>query len=108
MAQEHMSEAPPELREMADGVAFWRSRPKWPADFHNSDYEKLALQNPNGNFTLTWWQQFLPTLKAWIATRPASDADLTARFTDGAKALSAAWRSACLPFLSGDISSLTW
>ncbi len=27
------------LRELADGIQFWRSRRGWPADFDNADYE---------------------------------------------------------------------
>jgi hypothetical protein len=96
------------MEEFADGVAFWRSRRTWPADFHNADYERWSQQNPNGNFTLSWWQGFLPRLQAWIATRPFSGEVLTARFTEHATALGAAWQEACVPCLEGDISTITW
>ncbi len=38
------------LRELADGIRFWRSRRGWPADFHNSDYEQWERENPRGQF----------------------------------------------------------
>ncbi|SCL43342.1 hypothetical protein GA0070615_6410 [Micromonospora aurantiaca] len=96
------------MRELADGVAFWRSRPKWPADFHNTDYQRWGQQNPNGNFTDLWWQPFLRTLQAWIATRPFSGEVLTSRFKEHATALGVAWQEACVKCLEGDISTVTW
>jgi hypothetical protein len=97
-----------EMQELADGVAFWRSRTRWPADFHNSRYEAWAKLNPSGDFTLTWWQQFLPILTAWRATRPFSGADLTSRFNQSATALNSAWQVACVPWVNEDISTVTW
>jgi hypothetical protein len=61
----------PEMLELANGIAFWRNHPRWPADFHNAEYEALARRNPNGNFTLDWWRSFLPTLQAWVTASPA-------------------------------------
>jgi len=84
-----------EMQELADGVAFWHGR-KWPADFHNSEYVKWAKQNPNGDFTLNWWHQFLPILRVWKATRPFSSAELAPRFTKSAAALSSAWQVVCV------------
>jgi hypothetical protein len=95
-------------RELDAGVAFWRGRAAWPADFHNSDYKRWARENPDGNFTLDWWKEFLPTLHAWRATRPFSGAELTSRFTAGATALSSAWQDACVPHLDDDISTVDW
>jgi hypothetical protein len=96
-----------EMQELADGVAFWQSR-RWPADFHNSQYATWAKQDPSGDFTINWWHQFLPILRAWKATRPSSDADLTSRFTQSAAALSSAWQVACLPWLEEDVSTVAW
>jgi hypothetical protein len=98
----------PPMRELADGVAFWRNRAKWPDDFHNTDYETLARENPHGNFTPEWWPGLLKTLNRWKATRGSSDVALTARFSERAAALSAAWQQACVPFLDRDISTVTW
>jgi hypothetical protein len=96
------------MRELQDGVVFWRSR-KWPTDFHNTEYAKWAQQNPNGDFTTTWWQDVqLPRLQAWIATRGSTHTDLTARFKECAKFLSAEWRECCLPHREHDISMVTW
>ncbi len=53
-----------EVQELVDGVASWRSRGPWPADFHNSDYERRSRENPHGNFTLDWWRSFPKTLQA--------------------------------------------
>jgi hypothetical protein len=97
------------MRELADGVAFWKSRPRWPADLDNMDYEEWAEQNPNGNFTLNWWHQHqLPRLRLWIATRPISGEVLTARFTERIADLSAAWKDVCIPYLDNDITTITW
>src|SRR5436309_142330 len=96
------------MQEFADGVAFWRTKPPWPADFHNSDYERWASENPNGTFTLSWWGPFLRTLHAWRATRPFGSAELTARFRERADALGEAWREACIPVLDSDISAVSW
>ena len=67
------------IQEFVDGVAFWRTKSPWPADFHNADYEKWATENPNGDFTLSWWKPFLRTLHSWRATRPSGSAELTPR-----------------------------
>ncbi len=96
------------MRELADGVAFWRSR-RWPSDLHNAEYQTWARENPHGNFTPEWWQQYqLPRLTRWIATRPYSGADLTARFTERITALTTTWRTACVPCLERNISTVTW
>ena len=101
-------ESAPAMRELAAGVAFWQNRP-WPVDFHNADYQDWARQDPHGNFTLTWWQTIqLPRLQDWIATRGATHADLTARFTERAATISAVWEEACVPHLDDDISTVTW
>jgi hypothetical protein len=108
MAHEHVNASAPALQELEDGLAFRRDR-GWASDVGNADYEKWARQNPNGNFTLKWWQQYqLPRLSAWRAIRPYGAADLTPRFLQSAKALSAAWQVACAPYLDRDITSVTW
>lgn len=76
--------------------------------FTTPRYVRWAKQNPRGDFTLDWWHQFLPILRAWKATRPFSNADLTSRFTKRAAALSSAWQAACLPWLEEDISTVIW
>jgi hypothetical protein len=102
------SESVSAMRELAVGVAFWRKR-AWPADFHNADYRQWARQDPHGNFTLSWWHNLqLPRLQEWIATRGATHADLTARFTEHAATLGAAWEEACVPHLDQDISTVSW
>jgi hypothetical protein len=106
---DHRSPTSPAMRELADGLAFWRSHPRWPTDLHNEEYQKWARQNPHGNFTLEWWQQYqLPRLTRWIATRPYGGRDLTPRFIERASALCTTWRTACAPFLERDISTVTW
>ena len=97
------------MRELADGLAFRQSRPRWASDVGNAAYEQWAGNNPNGNFTPTWWQSYqLPRLSSWRAIRPSSGAALTTRFIAGASALSAAWQVACAPYLERDITSVTW
>jgi len=96
------------LRELRDGIAYWRSR-QWPADLHNADYVKWAAENPRGDFTPEWWRQYqLRRLRDWIAARPVSDAVLTARFMDSMDALGTTWRIACLPYLDHDITAVSW
>jgi len=102
------SESVAAMRELAAGVTFWMKR-SWPADFHNADYREWARRDPRGNFTLSWWRDIqLPRLQEWIATRGASHADLTARFTEHAATLSAVWKEVCVPHLAEDISMVTW
>jgi hypothetical protein len=96
------------LRELRDGIAYWHSR-SWPADLHNACYDEWARQNPHGNFTIEWWDQYqLPRLRRWIATRPVSGAVLTERFKSSMEALAIAWREACLPCLDQDITAVSW
>ncbi|MFB9178798.1 hypothetical protein ACFFX1_11715 [Dactylosporangium sucinum] len=40
------------MREFENGVACWRMR-RWPPDFHNGFYGRLATQNPNGSWFVT-------------------------------------------------------
>jgi hypothetical protein len=96
------------LQELVAGIAFWRSRPLWPDDFHNGDYETWAAENPDGDFTDDWWFPFLRRLRDWIAIRPASYAEITERFVRRRAALSEAWAVFCRPFRDRDISSVTW
>jgi hypothetical protein len=106
---DHSSPAAPAMRELADGVAFWRSHPRWRRDLHNEEYKRWARQNPHGNFTLEWSQQYqLPRLTKWIATRPYGETDLTPRFIQRSTTLSTAWQRACTPFRKCDISTVTW
>jgi len=96
------------MRELADGIRFWRSRRAWPADFHNSDYELWDGVNPHGQFSLEWWGPFLKRLQAWIATRPVRGSELTARFEGAIPALTEAWQKACAPHLGADITAVSW
>jgi hypothetical protein len=94
-------------KEFLDGATFWNTSTKWPADFHNSDYRKWSDENPRGNFTEEWWTGFLPTLNRWKATRNAQ-VDVSDRFRELAKDLGEAWRQSCEPYLTEDISTVTW
>jgi hypothetical protein len=96
------------MQELADGVAFWRTRRSWPSDFHNADYERWERENPHGDFTMAWWGPFLKTLQGWIATRPISGRVLTERFISAIPALGEAWQAACEPYVDRDIASVTW
>jgi hypothetical protein len=97
-----------EMRELADGIAFWRRR-GWPTDLNNAEYKEWAHENPNGNFTLEWWQQYQrPRLRSWLAARPYSVDELTPHFIECAQNLSLAWKKACAPYLEHDISTVTW
>ncbi|MGK5682360.1 hypothetical protein [Actinoplanes sp. URMC 104] len=95
------------LRELEDGLRYWKTRPKWPADLHNSFYRRRA-EITDGLFTDTWWKQTLRDLHAWIATRNARHADLTERFRHHRTELQHAWASVIAPNLAGDITTVTW
>lgn len=93
---------------MRDGLAYWNGR-SWPADLHNTRYDEWGRQNPQGDFTIEWWDQYqLPRLRRWIATRPVSGAVLTERFKSSMDALRSTWLEACLPCLDQDVTAVSW
>jgi hypothetical protein len=96
------------LRELADGVVYWRDLTNWPSDFHNADYEQWVKENPHGAFTLEWWEPFLARLRTWIATRPVASAVLTKRFTAAMPTLTEAWQETCEAHFDADIATVTW
>jgi hypothetical protein len=97
------------LRELRDGLAHWRRSTSWPSDLHNACYGEWATQNPQGNFTIEWWDQCqLPRLRNWRATRPVSGQVLTERFRWSMDALGRAWQESCAPFLDKDITAVSW
>jgi hypothetical protein len=97
------------LRELRGGLAYWRHSTSWPSDLHNACYCEWATQNPQGNFTIEWWDQCqLPRLRNWRATRPVSGQVLTERFRWLMDALGSAWQESCAPFLDKDITAVSW
>ncbi|GAA0936504.1 hypothetical protein [Virgisporangium aurantiacum] len=95
------------LREFDDGVAFWATRPKWPADLHNRFYaDQQAITD--GAFTSTWWNVTRRKLYDWRATRGARLADLDRLFHQHQGNLVTIWQTVIQPQLSGDITSVTW
>ena len=62
------------LTEFERGVAYWLTT-TWPPDFHNGFYQTMADANPQGRFNEAWWKDFLPVLRAWVATRPKGGAN---------------------------------
>ncbi|WP_329007645.1 hypothetical protein OG271_18195 [Micromonospora rifamycinica] len=99
---------PIDREQFVAGVRWWQTRTSWPNDFHNSDYEVLAAQNPDGDFRDSWWAGFLSRLTAWNALRPHSQADVTSRFTEHRDELSRTWHQACAPVKDLDITAVTW
>jgi hypothetical protein len=95
------------MRELEAGVKAWVKR-GWPKDFHNSLYQWLATLDPNGEFTMDWWDRLYPTLRAWRATRPFPRSLLTARFAQRAEAIRAAWQASCAPRASLNIETVRW
>ncbi|MGY1653343.1 hypothetical protein [Geodermatophilus sp. SYSU D01119] len=93
-------------QEFQAGVAYWRGR--WPEDFHNAFYARLAKEDPRGHFTEEWWQGFLPHLKAWKAIRPASPAAVTARVTHALPGLRAAWSASVADVVDGTVAEVHW
>jgi hypothetical protein len=85
------------MREFGDGIAYWRDSTRWPADFHNAFYGRLADQNPHGEFAVEWWETFSRHLSAWKAIRPASTAELTGNAMTAFPALRGVWSECCAP-----------
>jgi hypothetical protein len=102
------SASPDALEELQAGIAFWRTKldVRWPADFHNSDYNKWATEKRD--FSDAWWTPFLRRLHDWIAIRPATYAELTARFVERRDALTVAWAVHCAPYRHLDITGVSW
>ncbi|MFY1700705.1 hypothetical protein ACN28G_02975 [Micromonospora sp. WMMA1923] len=94
--------------QFAAGVRWWQTKTNWPNDFHNSDYEVLAAQNPDGDFTDSWWAGFLPRLTTWKALRPLSQADVTGLFDEHRGDLARTWHQACAPVKHLDITGVAW
>lgn len=86
------------MRELVAGAPAWAKR-GWPNDFRNSLYKRLTGLDPSGEFTIDWWNEIYPTLRAWRATRPYPRATLTARFKERAAEIGAAWRANCAPYV---------
>lgn len=95
------------LADFNAGIRYWRTT-GWPLDFHNNDYNSLAAQNPNGNFSPPWWAATLRRLHQWKATRPVAGATITARFNQFQTALQQAWVTSCAPVISSDLSVVPW
>ena len=97
------------IDELRNGIKLWRSKKKWPQDFHNTFYEHdLAVARSDGLFNDQWWNRFYPTLRDWVATRPKSRAFLTERARERFPALSERWAIAVAPHLDKDIAGLEW
>ncbi len=96
------------VREFENGVAYWRDRTRWPADFHNAFYSRLADQNPHGKFTVAWWETFSRHLSAWKAIRPTSTAQLTGNTVTAFPALRDVWNDHCAPVAGLDIHEVRW
>ncbi len=95
------------MQEFERGVAYWATT-RWPKDFHNGFYGRLAEQNPRGQFSEAWWQRFLPHLRAWKATRPARTAVLTRKATESLETLRETWARSCDPVADRDIAEVDW
>ncbi len=93
--------------ELERGVTYWLAT-TWPRDFHNGFYRCMADANPRGFFDDAWWEDFLPVLRAWRATRPRGSAFLTSRARERFSALARAWALTVEPNLGCDIASLEW
>ena len=96
------------LAELERGVAFWQSGTKWPPDFHNDFYRRMADANPRGAFDDAWWVAFLPELRKWRATRPRGSAFLTSRAQARFSVLARVWELTVEPNLGQDIASIEW
>ncbi|MGY1730255.1 hypothetical protein ACI798_01950 [Geodermatophilus sp. SYSU D01045] len=95
------------VEELRAGVAYWRGT-RWPKDFHNDFYSRLAAENPRGDFSEAWWSGFLPHLKAWKAIRPASPSGVTARVHEALPALRERWKTSCAQVEDRDVAEVCW
>lgn len=80
----------------------------WPCDFQSKVYAELAVAAPTDGFTKAWWESLLARLRAWRATRPVSDAILTANFRTQAADLDAVWASCAFARAGRDITAVRW
>jgi hypothetical protein len=96
------------MREFEDGVAYWRDSTRWPSDFHNAFYGRLADQDPHGRFTEAWWATFRRHLTVWKAIRPASPAALSANAVAAFPELRSAWNECCDPVVDREIDEVAW
>ena len=95
------------IQEFQAGVAYWR-RTRWPEDFHNEFYGRLAEESPRGHFTEEWWQGFLPHLRAWRAIRPASPGAVTTRVEEALPVLRETWSASIAEVADGDVAEVHW
>ena len=95
------------LHELQNGVAYWHNT-NWPEDFHNAFYQDMIDINPQGNFDQAWWEQFLPVLGRWRATRPCSHAYFIRRAQNRFQRLSEAWADVIVQHLAEDIENVEW
>lgn len=94
--------------DLSAGVTWWRTSTRWPADFHNHDYQSLAATNPGGDFTDQWWGPFLRRLTRWLANRPYRASDITALFHQHREELASVWQRTCAPVIGQDITTVSW
>jgi hypothetical protein len=94
--------------QLRNGIDYWLSE-QFPPDFHNSFYEHdlVALQ-ANGLFNQKWWDNFLPALRSWGATRGTADVVITAWAQARFEALRKAWSDAVVPYVDKDIAEVDW
>ncbi|MFC4070416.1 hypothetical protein [Actinoplanes subglobosus] len=95
------------LREFDDGLAFWKTRPRWPQDLHNSFYTARQSKT-DGTFGPPWWEDTLRHLFRWRATRGSTFEDLRRRFEENHAALVTVWQDVILPRLGADITTVSW
>jgi hypothetical protein len=96
------------LRELQAGIAFWQTKLSvdWPPDFHNAEYQTWATEQRD--FSDAWWIPFRRRLHDWRAIRPATYAEVTARFEERRDALIQAWVVQCDPSRDLDITTVKW
>lgn len=93
-------------QEFDEGVNHWPS--SWGTGFHNDFYRRLAGQNPHGEFTLAWWEEFSSDLVRWKALRPVSRAVVTERVQAAMEGLGERWATTCAPLAGNDITAVKW
>lgn len=95
------------IEELQNGITYWQGT-SWPQDFHNQFYQDLPQVQNNFVFNNEWWNQFIPILRSWLATRPLSSVYLTTRVQDRFQNLNDLWANNIAQILGADIQDLEW
>jgi hypothetical protein len=97
------------VRELQEGIKYWREETCWPTDFHNSFYERdLPTIQGNGSFDQRWWKRFHCLLEDWQATRGCRRTVLDSLAQERFPLLRGTYARVIAPHLGEDIEGVDW